>query len=169
MTDIADFSALLTSLKAVADIAKLMVNARDAAVVRAKALELQGEVIAAQASTLAAQAGQSVLLKRVNELETEVTELKEWNAEKEKYQLENVRRPTAPGGAAFAYAFKKPEGTPGTMHHICPNCYEDRRKSILQGEHIEIGRVDLLFCHHCGLEINLTGVGRGDARRSRRK
>src|ERR1700691_5304381 len=135
MPDAADFTALFTSLKAITDLAKLLIDSRDAGVVRAKAIELQREIIAAQASTLTAQASQFALLDRVRELEKQVTDLKAWEAEKQKYELKDLRPSPFPDrSGAPAYALKKDAGTPEPFHLICPNCYQDGRKSILQQE-----------------------------------
>jgi hypothetical protein len=158
ITDIADFGAMLTSLKALADIAKFMIDARDASVIRAKAAEWQREVIATQSGTLTAQAAQFALLKRVDELEKEMADLKAWDVEKQKYELKNVRKPNVFGGAAFAYALKEETSLGEPAHFICPDCYEERRKSILQHVFHHYGRTDTLSCNRCHLEINLTGV-----------
>jgi hypothetical protein len=91
MPDIADFAAAISSLKAAFEIAKTLVNARDAGVVRSKVIELQREILAAQASAVSAQSGQLAMLDRVRDLEKEVADLKAWDAEKEKYQLTELR------------------------------------------------------------------------------
>jgi hypothetical protein len=158
MPDAADFGALFGSLKAITDLAKLMIDARDASVVRAKANELQREIIAAQSSALAAQTGQLALLERKRELEKEVADLKTWEAEKKKYELTNVRPQNDPTGAAFAYALKEAASSTEPKHFLCANCYQQGYKSILQQEHRVPGAVDIMFCQRCSAEINLTGV-----------
>lgn len=158
MPDVADFAALFSSLQTITNLAKLLIDARDASVIRAKAIELQREIIATQQGALAAQAAQSTLLKRVSELEKEVTDLKAWDAEKQKYQLMDVRPKGAPGGSALAYALKEEAGSPEPMHLLCAHCYQEGRKSILQEETRYPGRIDVLFCQACGAEISRTGV-----------
>ena len=168
MPDVADFAALLTSLRTLADLAKTLIDARDAAVVRAKAIELQREIIATQNSAIVAQAAQSTLLKQVGDLEKEVAQLKAWDAEREKYELQQLRPAGTPGGEAFAYVLKTSTTVPEPSHKICPHCYENRQKSLLQGI-THPGNVNILFCHRCGLEINLTGIDYNlDPRRPRR-
>ena len=158
MPDAADFGALFGSLKVITDLAKLMIDARDASVIRAKAIELQREIIAAQSCALAAQTDQLALLERKRELEKEVADLKAWEAEKEKYELANVRPQNHPSGTAFAYALKEAAGATEPKHFLCANCYQQGQKSILQREHRMPGALDIMFCQRCGGEINLTGV-----------
>jgi hypothetical protein len=159
MPDAADFAALFGSLRAVADLAKLIVDAHDAAIRREKSIELQGKIVTALESTLAAQMAQSALLKQVGELEKEVTDLKAWDAEKEKYHLVELRINVAPGhGGALAFALKEQAGSSEPIHFLCPDCYQEGRKSILQEEKRVPGMVDILWCNRCGAEINRTGI-----------
>ena len=108
---------------------------------------------------LAAQMAQSALLKQVGELEKEVTDLKAWDAEKEKYHLVELRINVAPGhGGALAFALKEQAGSSEPIHFLCPDCYQEGRKSILQEEKRVPGMVDILWCNRCGAEINRTGI-----------
>jgi hypothetical protein len=114
--------------------------------------------VTALQSTLAAQMAQSALLKQVGELEKEVTNLKTWDAEKQKYHLVELRTNVAPGhGGALAYALKEQASSSEPIHFLCPNCYEDGHKAILQQEW-RPGHVDILWCQRCGAEVNRTGV-----------
>jgi hypothetical protein len=146
-----ELAAAITSLKAAADIAKALVGLRDTAMIQSKVIELQGEIMSAQSGALAAQQAQSALLDRVRSLEKEVADLKAWDTEKEKYQLTQI------GLGVFAYALKDQAGASEPKHFLCPNCYEDGRKAILQKETRYPGMVDVLTCLRCGSEINMTG------------
>jgi hypothetical protein len=159
MTDALALSGMIQSLNALAQIGKSLVGIHDANAIREKAVELNREILSAQASALATQADQFALLKHIDDLQKQITDLEAWNTEKQKYHLVQLRPPTAPGGRAFAYSSKETSGdTADPIHLICPNCYEDARKSILQEVSRSVGRVNILSCHHCGLEINRTGV-----------
>lgn len=76
MPDAADFAAMFTSLKAVTDLTKFFIDARDASVIRTKAIELQREIIATQQSAMAANLAHTATLRRIGELEKEVIDLK---------------------------------------------------------------------------------------------
>jgi len=146
-----EVAAGIASLKAAFEITKAMIRLRDVAAIQSKVIELQGEIVSAQEGALAAQEAQSALSKRVCELEKEVADLKAWDAEKEKYQLTKITR------GVFAYALKEQAGTREPNHYICPNCYEDGHKAILQTEPRFPGFADVLVCLRCGCEINATG------------
>lgn len=145
------FTGMVQSLKAATDIGKALIGIRDATIVHEKVVELNGEILSAQSSALAAQADQFALLEHIRSLEKQVGELEGWEAEKQKYKLIEVR----PG--AFAYAPKEPAETPEPPHLICAQCYEGRHKSFLQKQLIQPGRCDVLMCLRCGADIYLTG------------
>jgi hypothetical protein len=84
--------------------------------------------------------------------------LKAWDAEKQRYEFKQLRAPNAPGGGAFAYSLKPDVILAEPPYSICPNCYADGHKSVLQGVTQAHGRVNLLSCHRCGLQLNLTGI-----------
>lgn len=49
-------------------------------------------------------------------------------------------------------------GSTEPPHFLCPDCFEERRRSILQEERRTSGGLDVMFCHRCGLEISRTGI-----------
>ncbi len=152
-------AGVVSGFKAATELAQLAIDARDAGVIRAKAIELQREIFAAQSSALTAQADQFALLNRVNELEKEVADLRAWDTEKQNYKLVELRKNVARGhGGALAYALKEETDLSEPVHLLCPECFENRRKSVLQQETRFPGNVDFLYCLHCGSEINRTGV-----------
>lgn len=128
MVDLAAVSGAMASLKTAHDIAKAMLGLRDATVVREKVFELQGAILSAQADTFEANAAQSALLDRVRQLEKEVADLEAWDAEKQRYCLQEV------ASGSFAYTIKPDAKGAEPLHWICANCYEHRRKSILQSQ-----------------------------------
>ena len=136
---VGEIFAGLSALNAALNSAKALKDINDAAIRNAAIIELQEKI-------LAAREAQSALLDRVRALETEVTDLKTWEAEKKRYDLKEV------GPRIFVYALK-PE-TQGTEppHWICPSCYQKGKKSILQGfKSATFGWVH--DCADCKLEI----------------
>ncbi len=120
-----------------------------------KAREMGAQVVAAQAAASAAIANQHALLDRKRELEEELVKLRDWENEKSKYRLEDI------GGRAFVYAYQPPAKGPGDVHHwLCPTCYEDARKSILQLKGKESSLpgtnwrdISVWYCPKCKTEI----------------
>lgn len=157
MANGADIAAGLTSLKAAFDLAKTLVGVHDQAVVRAKVIELQEQILAAQASAVTAQTDQAGLLKRVGELEKELADLKAWEADKQRYELTEIQQATRKG-KVFVYTLKEETHSSEPKHSLCPNCYQNGRKSILQPITLDQGMIDLLVCQSCNGEINLTGI-----------
>ena len=156
MVDITMIQQVMSSLSLAADMAKTMIGVRDAAVIQGKVIELQGIILSAQSNALAAQSDQFALLNQIRELEEEVTRIKAWEAEKQKYQLDEPR----PG--LFTYALKQEAGASEPAHQICANCYQHSHKSILQRESRSPGRCDVLVCNDCGSAFYLTGAPHSD-------
>jgi hypothetical protein len=157
MPDVLAFAGMIQSFQAITNITKALIGMRDAAMIEGKVIELQGEILSAQASAFAAQADHAASISRISALEKEVAHLKAWDAEKQKYHLVELRTNVAPGhGGALAYALKEQTKSSEPIHFLCPNCYEDGRKAILQQEW-RPGRVDILYCLSCHGEINRTG------------
>jgi hypothetical protein len=122
-----EITTTLGSLKAAFEIAKSFVGVRDATVIQSKVFELQREILAAQQSALSAQQAQSSLLQQIGDLEKQIADMKTWEAEKERYQLTEV----AP--RVFAYTLKPEMSGVEPVHWICAVCYQNGKKSILQG------------------------------------
>lgn len=153
----AEFFAGLGALKSAFDLARGLKDLNDAAARNAVAVEL-GEKL------LTAQHAQSTLLERVSGLEKEMTRLKAWDAEKERYQLTEV----SPG--VFAYTVKPGMEAGEPFHMLCANCYQHNEKSLLQAtqEHRKARRVHR--CPRCQAEFEMgmierpqTPVNRGPA------
>lgn len=124
--------------KSMLDMAKGLKDINDAAVRNAAVIELQEKI-------LAAREAQSTLAEQVRDLEAEVARLKAWDREKERYELQQ-RSPNCPG--ALAYRVKESERGAEPVHWLCPTCYEDGRKSILQ-EHEGARRSINAACPRC--------------------
>jgi hypothetical protein len=80
---------------------------RDAGLLQAKVIELQGVILSAQGSALASQSAQFALLEQVRALEAEMAKMKAWDSEKSRYELRKF------ANGAFAYLLK-PSETSGT-------------------------------------------------------
>jgi hypothetical protein len=124
--DVGSISALTTSLKSLADLAKILVGIRDASVIQEKVIELQQVIMSAQSSALAAQEDQFALVERVRELERQIAEMEDWGAERQRYELQAVHR------GAFAYVVKSDVQGTEPPHWLCAACFGNRKKSILQ-------------------------------------
>ena len=121
-----EISAGLTSLRTAFDIAKAIKGITDAADRNVKILELQGVIIEAQNSAIAAQQVHASDVKRIEALEAEVARMKAWDGEKARYELKAI------GNGAFVYAVKPGMENGEPPHWLCPPCYTKGQKSFLQ-------------------------------------
>jgi hypothetical protein len=149
LVELSAIAAALSSLKAAKDIAEAMIGLRDAQAFQAKLLEFQSKLIDANNSAFAAQDERSALLERIGKLEEEVTRLKTWEREKQRYKLERL----PPGVLVYALKPEMAEGEP--PHRICAACYQRGKKSFLQ--ELDEGYAK---CHDCGSELHWA-TGRG--------
>ncbi len=152
MPDVLTIGGALASLKTANEIARSFIGLRDQATIQTKVIELQSVILSAQSSALAAQGEQFALLENKRELETSIADLEAWNREKQRYALNELAT------GRFAYTLKENEQAGEPIHHICANCYQERRKPILIQFEIPQGRASAMKCHHCGSEIVVRGV-----------
>jgi hypothetical protein len=149
MPDMIAISSAATGLQAAGHIVKSLIGLKITSEVQAKIMELQAVIFAAQGDALAAQAEQFTLAQRVRDLEAEVTKAKAWEAEKERYQLQEF--PTG----AFAYSLKSEAANGEPPHRICANCYQEGHKSILQTIARHSGG-EVAECLRCKARLTLT-------------
>lgn len=146
---ISEIGVGLGSLKAAYDIAKGLNDLADTVAINEAKIALQNAIIEAQSSLLTAQAAQTVHLNRISELEARIAQLDAWENEKTRYQLQE----TSTGVLVYALKPNDPAGEP--FHRLCPHCFQDNLKSILQttarhggGEHVE--------CPRCNTKLKLS-------------
>jgi hypothetical protein len=125
----------LGAIKIAFDIAKGLKDIHDVAARDRAVIELQKEILAAQQT-------QSTLVETVSELKKEVARLKDWEADKARYQLSEI----AAGMVALAVKDTMRNGEP--FHRICANCAANGKKSYLQ-HHIHGVRFDEFRCNQC--------------------
>lgn len=142
---VAEVFAGISALKTAFDIAKGLKDIDDATRRNAAVIELQEKI-------LSAQSAQSTLVKTVGDLEEEVTNLKNWEADKARYQLAEL----GPGVVVLAIKDAMRNGEP--FHRICANCASNGKKSYLQ-QHVRGTSVDRYKCNSCG-EVLTVDTGR---------
>jgi hypothetical protein len=149
MVDIAAIAGAASALKSAYDLSKAALSAHDDSVVRAKVSEMQGEISAALASAITAQTEHLAALDRVRDLERELAQLKAWEVEKQRYQMERL----PPG--VIVYTLKQEGVNAGEVpHSICPTCYHRGKKSLLHSDQPGNG-VYNLTCHECGTSLHV--------------
>jgi hypothetical protein len=129
------------------DMAKGLKDISDATIRNAAVIELQEMILSAQQS-------QSTLIERVRELEKEMARMKNWETEKQRYDLKHI----SPSTQVLAYALKADMAGSEPPHWICATCYEGGKKNILQPETRHPGRTYVMVCHSCKTVLCVSGV-----------
>jgi hypothetical protein len=135
----------LNAFKTMFDMAKGLQNIHDTTTHDRAVIDLQREIIAAQAQ-------QSSLIDGIGKLEKEVTTLKAWDADKQRYKLVEMK----PGVLVYAPKEGMENGEP--PHHLCTSCYQTGLKSILVSATWNPGRCHVLVCNDCGWYAYLQGA-----------
>ena len=140
-----EFVAGLSIFKALYDSAKDLKDINDATIRNSAVIELQEKI-------LTAREAQTALTERINELERVVASFEAWDVEKQRYKMKT----TAQGGIVYSLNVNAELSEP--PHDICPNCYQNRRKSILQKKEVNaatmgLGKPPLLKCIACNAEV----------------
>jgi hypothetical protein len=142
---VGEIFAGLSSVKTAFDMTKALHDIHDATARDRAVIELQKEI-------LSAQAAQAQLVETVGQLKKRVTELEAWDAEKQRYHLTEID----PG--IVCYELK--EGMRGSEppHRLCANCYADGKKRFLQA--MQNGPSYFHFrCNSCGEELRFSRGG----------
>jgi hypothetical protein len=148
MVDLSAISGALSSLKAANDIAQAMIGLRDAATFQGKLIEFQAKIIEANNSAFAAHDEGFALLSRIAQLEKQVDDVKSWENEKQRSELQEL----PPG--VFVLSLKPAMANGEPQHRLCAKCYAEDKKSILQSAGKVHGE-ETLSCHGCGARMKV--------------
>jgi rubrerythrin len=150
MPDMTVIAQALGALKALKDIGEATIGLANAAAFRERQIEFQQRIIDAQSAISAMQVEHSTALERVRDLEKEITRLKAWETQKERYELKRYN----PG--VFLRALKPSEARGEPPHTICPKCYEHGKPSVIQRTgNMMTAREPTHFCPECRTEFSL--------------
>ena len=122
MPDITIIPTLLASIKHATDITKVFKDA-DYSFEKAETKLKMAELISALADVKVQAAGVQEL---VLEKDKRIAELESWKAETQRYKLIEIAK------GVFVYVLKLEYIHDEPIHWLCPNCFENKRKSILQ-------------------------------------
>jgi hypothetical protein len=147
MVDMTAIGVVATSLNTAINIAKAMVDVRDAAAFQGKVFELQRAILEAQQSVFAANAERSALIEEIREAKAQIARLEAWEAEKQRYELKAL----APG--VFAYHVKEGMAGGEPVHDLCAACYQHGKKSILQRR--DRAMEQMMICPECKTELKI--------------
>jgi hypothetical protein len=144
---VAEIAAAVTGIRSAFDITKAMVGLRDVEAFRAKSIELQGVVLEALEKSIEARESYATQNDRVRALEAEVSRLKAWDAEKQRYGLKSI------GQGTVAYILKPDARSGETPHWLCPNCFAKGEKAFLQNTGRLEGSRLIVRCNNCSSTV----------------
>lgn len=121
-----EISAGLSSLQAITSIVKGLEAAKTRVAINEIKIGLQEHILKAHEALGAAQVSEAAAAKRISDLEAEVMRLKNWEGEKERYELHAI------DGGTFAYVPKLGMESGEPPHWLCANCFNRHVKSFLQ-------------------------------------
>jgi hypothetical protein len=107
------------------DLVKTLLGMKTDAAVTSKVIELGGIINEARANEIALIEKNQSLLKEKDALEAKIVCLKAWDSDKVRYVLHE------PQPGVVAYALKKSMANGEPAHWLCPNCYQNLKKSLL--------------------------------------
>jgi Zn finger protein HypA/HybF involved in hydrogenase expression len=132
----------LTGVGAALEITKSMLAIKVDSAVSAKVAELDRIMLDIMQKLLTSQTEQSTLLSRVRELEAEIAHFEDWESETQRYELKEL----VPG--TLVYRLKPGMENKEPVHDLCPHCYQQGIKSILQDNGFDKAW-HVFICPHC--------------------
>ena len=123
---IAEGAALITGIKGTIDIVKGLKSSYDTNTIMQAQTQILEHLLALQIDAFTLQEKHSALIHENEEYKKKLIEFEQWGKTASEYELKEIN----PG--VFAYTLKESQQTTELSHWLCPNCWEDHKKSILQ-------------------------------------
>lgn len=148
----AETASALSSLKIAYEMAKGLQSLHTSTEVKQAISGILDQLVTARNDAFEAADTRAALLKRVDDLEQELVSFKTWDGDKERYKLTEISR------GVFTYVLKPELANGEPTHCICAECYQHRKKSILQSDGGFYGTATLA-CPTCKVEIKAVESG----------
>ena len=143
---IAEASAIVTSIKATIEIVKGLKSSNDSHTITQVQTDILEKLFAIQMDALALQEKHSALIDDKEELIKKNEQFEQWRNTESEYELKELKT------GIFVYSYKNSQQSVVPMHWLCPQCWNDRKKSILQsGFHDE----NVYECPQCKFVFHL--------------
>jgi hypothetical protein len=139
-----------TIFQSVLNLGAAIANTNDAAKRQTQLIEFQKAITQAFTTIAELQLSNSALLADKNKLEQEIVHLKDWKAEREKYELKEI------ASGIFARVESGYVGQLQSAHKFCATCFEKNIKSPLQQQRAEMRQI-ALHCFTCKSHIDFGG------------
>lgn len=141
---IQEITSTLSTISITKDIIKSLLETKDEAKRKQIIIEFQSSILNLQQQLFAVNSEHERLVNIKNQIESELMKHINWEKEKEKYSLTELRE------GLFVYSYNKSNNDPAPNHWLCPYCFEKREKNILSK--ILANYTDY-NCHKCGFKF----------------
>lgn len=148
--DMSLIQGTISGLKTASDIAKSFLDLKKINDIGGKVSELQSVILSAQSSAIEANSAQFAMIEEIRTLKEEMTCIKAWDSEKQRYSL------ASPWPGTVVYSLKESMSNSEPPHWICTNCYSDGRKSILTQQQ-EGNSIVSFLCPKCKSSFRAVG------------
>ncbi|VUD69424.1 hypothetical protein TDB9533_04793 [Thalassocella blandensis] len=156
MVDVSSITAMTSALNGAMDIKKGLLSLKSQAELQALSIELNAKLIEAQQAIFEVNDERQKLIDQIKTLQSKIDEMRDWEKESSRYTLISPW----PGTPVTVYHLKKSESNSEKPHWLCPNCFQNKKKSILNTNQKKGERVHLV-CSVCKATINTgyNGIG----------
>ena len=132
MVDLSVIAGGVQGLEAAGNMAQAMVDIRDGEKMRQTVISLQQVILDAQSSAIRAKTELVNMQQELNQTLIRLADYENWDKDAGRYKLADH------GSSSYSYSLI-PELSNGEPHHLlCANCFQQRKKSILQFEYVNI-------------------------------
>ncbi len=143
-----ELTGFLSSIRTTIDVVKGFQSTYSSIQIMEAKTELLERLIGIQSTALSLQQEHSALINEKNELQKKFIEFDSWKETESSYRLIDLDK------GKFVYALKSPQLSSEPNHWLCQNCFNDRKKSILQA--IFVNDFDEMYvCNRCKSYLSL--------------
>jgi hypothetical protein len=150
---LSEIVAGIGALKTASEIAKTLIDMDDKVALNDLAIKLQSQILTAQEAAISAQG-------RIQELESLVRASDEWKEQKDRYKLVDY------GAGTFAWQLRTECSNGEPAHRLCPKCFEQRKRAILQFKNRTYAHQDFYVCNSCDTEFFFGAYNPGEQARA---
>lgn len=138
-------TAVLSGVNQAAQLAAAILKLAKDTETKQKIIELQTAILDLHDRIRHAQAEQDELAKVKDEFERKLMAYQRWDAEAARYGLHAL------ADGIFVYALKPDQQHGEPMHYLCPHCFGEKKRSILQRPGVDWTNY---VCHACKFEAS---------------
>jgi len=141
---IAEISATWTALNAAVKAATAAFKTVEDVKAKEAIADIQNSLIELQSKLLTIQSQYENLAEVKRRLEQKIMQYEKWDADAARYELKEI------AGGIFVYVLKSDHAAGEPIHWLCPNCFQERQKSILSKPGVDHLNYK---CHRCEFEV----------------